>query len=138
MTDICKSQVCIILPQKQPVLRTACHHSVWLGCFLSYKVIDQNSDVGIRPGEHHRLLIRQQPCSIYSGHKSLGRSLLITAAAVHLSCKEKPLNSLRLQRWFKGCSRNAVIFNGISRPYDLCIFKSCYGMDHSVLNILRH
>lgn len=45
MTDRSQTKIRIILAQKQTILCTGCHHTIWLMVFLCHKVIDQNTDI---------------------------------------------------------------------------------------------
>ena len=40
-----KTEICVVLAEKQTILSTACHHSIRLMVFFCYQIIDKNTDI---------------------------------------------------------------------------------------------
>ena len=40
-----KTEICVVLAEKQTILSTACHHSIRLMVFFCYQIIDENADI---------------------------------------------------------------------------------------------
>ena len=74
----------VVLPQHQPVLAAGGHDAVGLVGALGHKVVNEGTDVALRPREDKGALPLQLPGSVDTGHKALHGSLLIPGGAVEL------------------------------------------------------
>ena len=104
---------------------------------LRHKIINQNSDISLRPVQHQRLSSENLHRRIDTGNESLTGCLLITAAAVELPSGKKSPDLLK----FKGCIQlvriNTIIFDRIGIPDNFHMLQSRQGAVHLMLHILR-
>ena len=97
MSDPAKSEIRVVLTQEQTVLRSRCHHAVWLMIFLCHKIIDKDPDIRLGTIKNHRALLLKLPRRVHTGHKALNGCLLISGASVKLAAGEQSVNIFKLQ-----------------------------------------
>ena len=134
---LAKTEIGIILSQKQSIFCTAGHHSVRLMIFFCHKIIDQHANISLGTIQYKLLLTFDFHCCIDSGNQSLCSSFFISRTSVKLSAAEQTFNLLKFQCRIELTRIDAVIFDCISILYDFCMFKPRNRMIHGILNILR-
>ena len=134
---LAKTEIGIILSQKQAIFCTAGHHSVRLMVFFCYKIIDQYANISLRAIQYKLFLTFYFHCGIDSGNQPLCGSFFISGTSVKLSAAEQTFNFLKLQCRIKLTRIDAVIFNCIGIFYDFCMLKARNRMIHGILYILR-
>ena len=137
MTNPHQTQVGIILTQKQTILCPGCHHAVRLMVFLRHQIINQNTNICLRPVQNKTLSPQNLHRRVYTGHKALYRRFFIAGTAVKLAAAEQAADGLKFQRGFQLTGINAVILNCICIPNDFYMLQSRNGPVHRVLHILR-
>ena len=132
-----KPEICIILPEKDPILRPGSKHPVWLIYSFCDEVINQDSDVRFVATQDKRLLLLDFQSCVNAGHQPLCRSFFVPCGAVDLPGKIQIRDVLQLERNIQLRRVEVIIFNGISRLEDLCIFQTFDGMKRIQLGLER-
>ncbi len=123
MSPFSQSQVRIVFSEQQPVLRPRREHTVRLGNPLCHEVVNENTDVGLRPVDHHRLPPLHFQCSVDPGNDTLRSRFFVTRRPVDLPGVEEVCNGLRLKAVFELHGICEVVLDGVSRPHDLSFLK---------------
>ena len=124
ITNRHQPEICVILPQNQPIFTSGSHHSIWVFTALCYQVIDQRSNIRTCPIQNHRRFVLCLQSSVDSGNNSLCCSFFIARRAVKLPSPIQAMNLFCFQRWTQGCWVYAIIFNRISWTHDFYMFQA--------------
>ena len=138
VTVFAQTQIRVVLPQQKSVFRAGGHHSVRLPIVFCHQVVDQDSDIGLRPLQNQRFPATDLIDGIDTCNQTLRRSLLISAAAVELTGAEESFHCLGLQRKFELVGIDAVIFDRVGIFDDHTVFQTGNRAIHALLYIIRH
>ena len=98
MPDRGKTQIRVVLTQKQAVFRTRRHHPVRFMVFFGNQIVDQDTDICLGTVEDDRFFSQHFARRIDTRHKALYRRFLITGASVKLTAAEQSPDRLKFQR----------------------------------------
>ncbi len=73
-----------------------------------------------RAEDERRAEVLRGARGVRSGHETLPRRLLVARGPVDLAREEEPRQRACLERHFQLLRKNDVVFDGVSRPEDLC------------------
>ena len=118
-----KAKVRIVLTKKNTIFGPGSKHPVRFVNALRDQIIDQDTDISIVPAKDKRLLSAAFQMCINAGHQTLGRSFFIAGSTIDLTCKEKVVDILQLERSFQLGRIEIVVFDCIGRTEDPDIFE---------------
>src|SRR5882724_953956 len=130
-----KSKFCAPVIKQQPVLRAAGEHPIGLVGPLRHEVVDQDADVTLVTLDHQGSGPPHTIYGIYAGNQPLSSRFLVAGRAVDLAGEKKASHPLRLQRWKKLRGWRKIVFHGICRTDDLCLFEPWDTADHEQLDV---
>ena len=84
----CESQIRVIDPEQQAMLRARREHPIRLETPLGRQVVDHRSDVARLAAEHERWLLRRSQGGIDPRKQALSRGLFITGRSVDLASQK--------------------------------------------------
>ena len=128
----------VVLPQHQTVLAAGGHDAVRLVGALRHQIVDQGTDVALRPGKDKGAFPFQLPGSVDTRHKALDGGLLVSGGAVELPRAVQPRHLFRFQRGQQAQRIDAVIFDGIGRAGHHGVPQAGDAVEHLDLHLLRH
>ena len=88
MPDRGKTQIRVVLTQKQAVFRTRRHHPVRFMVFFGNQIVDQDTDIRLGTVKDHCTLLLQLSRRVDAGHEALNGSFLVSGASVKLAAGE--------------------------------------------------
>ncbi len=129
--------ISIILTQKNSIFCPRSKHSIRFIHTLRHKVVNQNSYIGLIASQDKRRFISYKQCSINTCNQTLSSCFLITGCTINLTGKEKTWKIFQFQRRFQLQRIKIIIFDSISWPENLNIFKSFNSLQCLNLDIKR-
>src|SRR5574344_1895999 len=131
-----QAHVCVVMTKGESILGTGSEHSIWFLGSLCNKIVDQDSDICIRPSKDDRLLILKLLGGVDACHYSLGCGFFISAGSIGLACNKEVSHNFGFQgrqevQWIQ-----VVILHGICRPHYLAVPQSRKRPDKLVLYFL--
>ena len=132
-----QTQICIILPEKDPVFRTGGKHPIRLIDALRNQIVNQNPDIRLITTKDERIFLLNLQVRIDARHQTLGSGFLITRRTVDLSCQEQVLNTFRFQGRLQENRIKVIILNCIRRLIDHYVLKTRNGAQRFDLDIQR-
>jgi len=134
-SDFRKPQVCIIFAQHQTVFSPGCKHPVGFSRTTSYKIIYQNSHIGLGPVKDKCVPVLNPACCIDSCPQPLGSRFFISGSSIYLSGHKQVGKQLGLKRRLELNRIYIIIFNGISRPHNFSFLQPFHRSHKFYLNL---
>ena len=131
-----EAHVGVVGAQRQPVLRPASEHPVWLVGAFCDQIVNQYAYVSLRAVQYDSLKLVDLLMCVDAGHQSLTCRLFIACCAIDLACEIQILDQLCLQRLLQLDRWKIVVFNGITWTEHFCLLKTSNGLQCTKLNIL--
>ena len=135
MPQLRQSQIRIIFPQHEPVLRPAGKHPVGFTGAPGDKIIDHDTHISLGSIQDKLRSPLYFAGRIYAGPQALGGRFFIPGGTVDLSGQKKSRDPFGFQGGFKFNGVDIVVFNGIGRSHDVGRLETFHRADQLYLNL---
>ena len=125
------------MTQCESIFCSTSKKSVRFVCPLGHQIVYQNADVRLVSRQNERRSAADFKRGVGSGHKSLSGGLFIARRAIDLAREVETGHKLGFQRMRQLGRWKIVVFNGISRPKNLCILQAWNRTQEGLLHIKR-
>ena len=113
-----QSQICIVLPEHQPVFGAARHDPIWFVSAFGHQIIKEHTYIRLTSVKDEWLLTVEFQSSVDACHESLCRCFFISGTAVELSAAEEILYGSVFEIHLQIQRIDTIVFDCICRSYD--------------------
>jgi len=85
MPEIHQAKICVVMAQQQPIFSARGKHAVRLSRIFRDQIINQYTDIRLRPIKHERRITTQFQGRINARHDALGPGLFVARCAIDLT-----------------------------------------------------
>ena len=137
MGKLGKSEIGIVLPEKNTILGTGSEHAVRLIYALINKVINENTNIGLVTTKDKRFLFHEEQMGIHTSNDTLCGGFFIAGGTIHLPCQEEVVHHFGAERMMQVLRIKVVVLDGIGRLEEDRVLQTFDGMDGIHLDLQR-
>ena len=119
------------------MFRACRHHTIRLVCAFGDKVVYKHADVRLVPCKNQSVFAVYFSCGVYAGNQTLSRRFFVSAASVHLPCREQSFHRLAFKRRKHPERIETIILYCVAVFCKATIFKPRQSAIHLLLHVVR-
>ena len=113
------------------------HHTIRFVCAFRHQIVDENAYIRLVATKNERFLPVDLPCGVYTCDKSLRGGFFVSAAAVHLPCREQTFYVFVFKGRIHTERVETIVFYCIAVFCKAAIFKPGQSAIHRLLHVVR-